>query len=358
MLVPGALLAARLDPLAALHVPAAWIGYLGAGFFTLLFVFTVLRDIGWFGLKGVEWAATEPGEERVADPRRRQILKIGLNGGVLTAATLATRRGFDRARGVPDVVELDVPIEGLPPDLEGFRIVQLSDLHVGETIRRPTVQAIADRVAVLDGDLIAITGDLAEGYVRHLRDDVEPLFELDAPEGIHYVTGNHEYYWEPIGWCRYLAERGIRVHNNDHAVVERGAARLVVAGCTDYKAGRHVEEHESDPVGAIEGAGDHDVSVLLAHQPTSLDQAVEAGYDLQLSGHTHGGQFWPWNYIAGFVHDFPAGPGRRGDTRIYVSRGTGYWGPPIRLAAPPEITVLTLRRAEKVREVQGWSEQR
>lgn len=345
VVMPAMVVVRQLDHLESLHVVASWIGYLGIGLFTLLFVFSVLRDLGWLGFRGVEWAATsgDDPDDKLVDPERRKIMKIGLNGGVVAAATAATRKGVSQARGVPDVVEVDVPVDNLPRQLEGYRIVQLSDLHIGQTIRRPTVRKIVHRVELLGADLVALTGDVAEGYVRHIRRDVEPLFQLQAPDGVHYVTGNHEYYWNAPRWCEVFADRGFTVHNNDHAVVRRGGARLVVAGCTDYDAGSHIDDHASDPEGAMKGAPDHDASILLAHRPLSVEDAARAGYDLQLSGHTHGGQYWPWIYIAGAYHRFPAGLGKQGDTRIYVSRGTGYWGPPLRLGSPPEITVLTLR---------------
>lgn len=342
--VPGAMVVARLDVMAPLHMVANWLAFLSAGVFTLLLVFTLIRDLGWFGFETFEHLAGKGEEGPLADPGRRRWMKMGLNGGVITATALATRRGVLQARRVPDVVEVTVPMKQLPAELDGLRIVQLSDLHVGQTIHRPAVEAIAERADALGGDLVAITGDIAEGFSRHVLDDMRPLFELNPPHGVHYVTGNHEYYWDALDWCRVLDEAGLEVLLNDHCLVEHRGGRLLVAGCTDYKADRHIDEHASDPGGALEGAPAHDTSILLAHQPTSIEQAAPAGYDLQLSGHTHGGQFWPWNYIAGQVHEFSAGLGKREDTWIYVSRGTGYWGPPVRLAAPSEITVLTLRR--------------
>lgn len=334
----------RMDAFAPIHPAANWVGYAGAGVFTLMLVFTVLRDLGWLGVGLFNSARRAGAPARVADPGRRRWMKLNLNAGVVAATAVASRRGIHQARKIPDVVDVTVPMESLPPQLDGFRIVQISDLHVGQTIFRPSVEGIVERVESLNPDMVAITGDIAEGYTRHVFDHVEPILQLDPPEGIHYVTGNHEYYWDAKNWCEKLDANGVNVHLNDHTVIERDGARLLVAGCTDYKAGRFFDDHATDPTGALEGAVDHDISMLLAHQPTSIFEAASAGYDLQLSGHTHGGQFWPWNYIAGMVHKFKAGLGREEDTWIYVSRGTGYWGPPVRLAAPSEITVITLRR--------------
>ncbi len=323
-----------------------WAAYIGMGSFTFLWVLIVLRDLGWLGFLGVEKLVGEA-DEKLLDDDRRQFLTAGLNLGALGATGLATGWGMYQARRLPDVVDVAVPFEDLPEDLDGFRIVQLSDIHVGPTIRRPTIEAIVERVNALKPDLVAITGDLVDGFIDQLWHDAEPLLNLESRYGTYYVTGNHEYYWDALNWCERLADEGIQVLTNEHQVVKHGSGRILMAGCTDYTAGRYIPEHESDPKGAREGAPDHDVSILLAHQPPSIHEAADAGYDLQLSGHTHGGQFWPWIYVVGRVHPFATGLNRQDDTWIYVSRGTGYWGPPMRIGAPSEITLITLRRGEE-----------
>ena len=321
-----------------------WVAYIGMGAFSTLFVLMVIREVVAFaGRRIVRWKS---GTREVADPERRRLMKIGVSGGLLTATAGATGWGVYQARKVPDVVEVDVPFEDLDEGLEGLRIAQISDLHVGQTIRRPTVEAIAERVDKLDADLIALTGDLIEGKSDLVWSDLQPLLEVETTYGTYFATGNHEYYWDVENWCEKLADAGVEVLLNDSRVIERNGGRLLVAGCTDYRAGRHIEEHETDPAGTLQQAAEHELSLLLAHQPPSIHEAAQAGYDLQLSGHTHGGQFWPWNYVVGLVHPFTAGLGRQDDTWIYVSRGTGYWGPPMRIAAPSEITVLTLREGE------------
>ena len=347
-LVPGAMLMRQMPEFEPVYSAVQWSAYIGMGAFSFLFIGLVVKDLGWFGFVGLEkWRGDGEKSDEDVDAERRRWLTIGLNGGILSATAGVTKWGFHQARKVPDVVEVDVPFDDLPAGLDGFRIVQLSDIHAGQTIRRPTIEAIADRVDDLDADMVAITGDLIEGTLATTWSDVEPLTELTPRHGIYFATGNHEYYWDPLNWCRALSEAGVEVLLNDHRLVEQDGGRLLVAGCTDYRAGRHVEGHETDPEGAIEGAPEHDVSLLLAHQPPSIHEAASAGYDLQLSGHTHGGQFWPWNYVVGLVHPFSAGLGREDDTWIYVSRGTGYWGPPMRVAAPSEITALTLRKRRR-----------
>lgn len=353
ILGPVAMVMRRVPEVEPLLTVWNWVAYIGMGAFTFLFVVTLLKDMGWLAFLGVEKVITDEGE-RLIDEDRRRFMTIGLNAGVLSTTGIATKWGFYQARRLPDVVDVTVPLEDLSDGLDGFRIVQLSDIHVGPTIGRSTVEGIVERVNELDADVVVITGDLIDGLVDSLWEDVKPLLNLQARHGIYFCTGNHEYYWDALDWCRVLEEHGVRVLNNEHELIEHDSGRLLMAGCTDYTAGDYVEEHASDPKGALAGAPDYDASILLAHQPPSIHEAAEAGYDLQLSGHTHGGQFWPWIYVVGMVHPFATGLNRQDDTWIYVSRGTGYWGPPMRVGAPSEITLLTLTRggeedADKVR---------
>lgn len=347
-LAPIGLFMRRYIEVEPLYTLTQWVTYLGMGAFTFFFCLMVVKDILWFaylGAKGAAAAREQDTEEELGDAGRRMFMSNALNATVITAAGVGTSFGVHQARKLPDVVDIEVPVEGLAPDLVGFHIVQLSDIHVGPTIRKSTVEAIVARVNELDADLIAITGDLVDGFVDRLWKDVEPLTGLRARHGVFFVTGNHEYYWDAPGWCKALEKNGIHVLNNAHHLIEHGGGRFLVAGCTDYSAGRHIPDQSSDPVAARAGAPAHDFSLLLAHQPKSIFKAVEAGFDMQISGHTHGGQFWPWNYVVGLVHPFAVGLDRMEKTWIYVSRGTGYWGPPMRIGAPSEITSIRLKAA-------------
>src|SRR6266576_248865 len=239
---------------------------------------------------------------------------------------------------------VDVPITGLPSDLEGVRIAQLSDLHVGPTLKRDFVERVVDTTNGLQPDLIALTGDVADGFPPALRDEVAPLAGLEAPHGKYFVTGNHEYYWDAAGWVRELEGLGFSALINGHQVIRRGTGRIVLAGVTDLSSGG-LPGHVSDPAAAVAGAPASDVRVLLAHQPKSAFAARAAGYDLQLSGHTHGGQYFPFNLLVRLFQPFVAGLHRLEAMWLYVSRGTGYWGPPLRLGAPAEITLIQLVRA-------------
>jgi hypothetical protein len=259
------------------------------------------------------------------------------------AALFASAVGLWNARRTARIVHVDVPIEGLPPALHGFSIVQLSDVHVGPTIRRRYVEGIVEAVNGLGADMVAITGDLVDGSVPELRDHVAPLSQLAARHGRFFVTGNHEYYSGAVAWMRELERLGLTVLHNEHVVIEQGGEKLVVAGVPDWGAAHYHREHASDPQAAIAGApADAKARVLLAHQPRSAHAAARAGFDLQLSGHTHGGQFLPWNFFVRLQQPFTAGLYRLDELWVYVSRGTGYWGPPKRFGAPSEITKLRL----------------
>jgi predicted MPP superfamily phosphohydrolase len=312
-----------------------------------MFVLTVARDAGLL----IAWLASALGGLQVR-------WDAGLPWSALAVLALATGTtliGFINARRTASVKRVDIPIRGLPTALEGFTIAQLSDIHVGPTIKSAYIQRIVDAVNRLGADAIAITGDLVDGSVAELREHIAPLAGLRARHGTFVVTGNHEYYAGAHAWIDELRRLGLKVLLNEHVVLQtrnvRGAqndeelfeSQLVLAGVTDYTAGHFDAAHQSDPHLALFDAPPlvH-TRVLLAHQPRSAPLAAQAGYQLQLSGHTHGGQFFPWNLFVPMQQPFTAGLHRLHDMWIYVSRGTGYWGPPKRFGAPSEITLLTL----------------
>jgi uncharacterized protein len=333
VLMPMGLVARRYaKPPLADHLMLA--GLLFMGLFSSLFVLTVLRDVMLLALWGV--AAVMP---QAMDHAR---LTFWSAVAVPVVGVLVTLVGFLNARCTAAVVKVDVPIDGLPAALQGFTIAQLSDIHVGPTIKAKYLRRIVDKVNALDAGMVAITGDLIDGKVPELRDHVAPLAELQSKHGTFFVTGNHEYYSGAHEWIAELKRLGIRVLMNEHEVLAHGGAQLVVAGIADYSAHLFDPSHRSDAVKAVAGAPAGAPKVLLAHQPRSAPEAQKAGVDLQLSGHTHGGQFWPWNHFVRFQQPFTAGLNRFGKLWVYTSRGTGYWGPPKRFGAPSEITLLRL----------------
>ncbi|HEY1607973.1 MAG TPA: metallophosphoesterase [Paraburkholderia sp.] len=341
VLIPPGMLA-RMIERQPLGDRIAWAGLLAMGFFSSLLMFTVVRDIVLASLMTVD--AIWPHTIDLADAR------IGSAAAVVVAAVLTSAIGFVNARRRARIVSVDVPVDALPPALEGFTIVQISDIHVGPTIKGNYVDAIVDAVNKLDADIVAITGDVVDGSVAQLARHTAPLGRLTGRHGVYVVTGNHEYYSGADAWIAEFRRIGLTVLVNEHVVIEHGGARLVLAGVTDYTGGHFDPAHRSDPAAALEGAPpDVATRVLLAHQPRTAPAAADAGFTLQLSGHTHGGQIFPWNFLVRLQQPFTAGLAKLDGLWVYTSRGTGYWGPPKRVGAPSEITRLRLVSGSQAR---------
>jgi len=327
-----------------------WAVYLFMGLVLLLLPLLALRDLGWLvaaGTDALRRAAARNSAHGVAsllpDSERRRFLAGVTDLVALALAGGLTGIGLYGARRTPAVKPVAIRLPGLPADLEGFRIVQITDTHISGTLGRDHVRRVVDAVNALDADIVVHTGDLVDGRVSSsLREDVAPLADLRARHGTFFVTGNHEYKYDLEGWLRVVREMGFDVLLNEHRLLTRKSGRLLVCGVTDFSAGGHVAAHRSDPEAALRGAPPADVKVLLAHQPKSVLDAAGKGYDLMLSGHTHGGQFAPWMLLMALSQPYISGLHRHLDMQVYVSRGTGYYGPPLRLAAPSEITLLTL----------------
>ena len=318
-----------------------WAGMLALGHFSMLLVLTLLRDVAL--LASLPFDAALDGLFAGlfgASPEQRP-LAMATAMAVPLLAGAGSLFGLFAARRTASVRRVDVPIAGLPSALQGFRIAQITDVHVGPTVKRGYVQGIVDAVNRLHADAVAITGDLVDGRVEDLRDDVAPLAGLRSRHGSFFVTGNHEYYSGARPWTALLRSLGVQVLDNRHVLLQHDGASLVMAGVADWSAHHFEPADRSDAQRAMAGApADAGLRVLLAHQPRSAPAAAEAGFDVQLSGHTHGGQFWPWNHFVRFQQPFTAGLHRLGRLWVYTSRGTGYWGPPLRLGAPSEITLL------------------
>jgi predicted MPP superfamily phosphohydrolase len=279
----------------------------------------------------------------VPDPLRARAVALGVLGWTVVILSW----GAYRALGPVPVRERTVHVDGLGAGLDGLRIVQITDTHLGPLLSRRWARRITAQVNGLEADVLAHTGDLVDGSLAARRHQVEPLGAATARDARVFITGNHEYYSGAREWTDYMASLGWTVLRNRHVVVHRGADALVVAGVDDRTAaGSGVPGHGADLDAALAGAPADAPIVLLAHQPRQVLDAV-GRVDLQLSGHTHGGQLWPFGYLVRLDQPTLAGLSRHGPrTQLYTSRGTGFWGPPFRIFAPPEITVLTLRPRE------------
>jgi predicted MPP superfamily phosphohydrolase len=264
---------------------------------------------------------------------------------VLVLVCPAIAFGYRTASGPAKLERLRFPISTLGAAFEGFRIVQLSDLHVTESTKEAALDRLVERVNALKPDVVAITGDLIDGDVAELRSRVARFANLRAPEGVFFVTGNHEYYHGAPAWEAELRRLGIVVLHNQHRLITRGTDALVLAGITDFHGGYFHPSHQSRPDLAFAGAPLGVPRVLLAHQPRSAADAATHHVDLQLSGHTHGGQIFPFMFFVRLQQPVVSGLRKLFGIWVYTNRGTGYWGPPMRVGPSPEITEVELVRA-------------
>lgn len=322
---------------------AAWFVYMSLGFLSMLLMLIVIMDIfkfTWWGARKFTDAIPEEAED--FNPGRRVFIGTSFSSALIMASAGLTAAGAYQAVKIPEVRIVTVPAGRIPEALTNLKIVQISDVHAGPTLKRSWIEGLVKKINKLEPDILVLTGDLVDGSVQRLGVDVSPLADIKTRLGKYFVTGNHEYYSGVLPWIDKVKELGFEVFQNNHKIIDHEGAKLLLAGVPDFRAGGFIKDHTSDPMLAIKGAPDSDYKILLAHQPKSLHAATLAGFDLQISGHTHGGQFWPWNLFVGLDQPVTAGLKKIENMHIYVSRGTGYWGPPVRLGAPSEITLIRL----------------
>ena len=310
-------------------------GWLGVA---VLLLFLLLgSEIVRGAIHGVSTLAARP-----FDPERRALLSRGIAGTVSLVALGLAGVGTASALGEVAFRKVAVSLRRLPRALSGFRIAQLSDVHIGPTLGAEWLAGVVARVNSLDADLVVITGDLVDGSVADLREQVASLAGLKSRHGVYFVTGNHEYYSGADEWIAELARLGIRTLRNERVTIGEGDDSFDLAGVDDLSAHRHGGDHGADLARAVAGRDERRELVLLAHQPKQIHEAAQHGVGLQLSGHTHGGQIFPWGLFVRLDQPYVAGLAQHGPTQIYVSCGTGFWGPPMRVAAPAEISVIEL----------------
>ncbi len=316
-----------------------WLGFAFQTFFLVLGI-DLVRWVGSFllPLTGADPLFSDPATALFA-----WRVTAGIAAGITLLATI-----FAIWWGLSQMVvkRIEIALPKLPRELDGFTILHLSDIHLDLVHGRSWLEGVVERANGLGADLIAITGDLAEGTVAKFGHDAEPVRRLKAPHGVYFVTGNHEYFHDLDGWLAFLDDFGIRVLRNERVSIDRGAASFDLAGIDDHDGDRLAEGHGPDLGKALEGRDPEQALVLLAHQPRIIKEAAGKDVGLILSGHTHGGQIWPFSYLVYLQQPYVRGLIQEAGTQLYISSGTGFWGPPMRLGTTAEMAVITLRSPE------------
>lgn len=314
-----------------------WLGLLA-----ILLPITLMGEpFRWGRALRVRFQAPPAADAPPTDPQRRVALARFTAAVTAVGSTSVAAAGVRTALSEPELREVNVTLDRLPRAFHGLRIVQLSDVHIGPTIGREFTEQLVARVNALKPDVVVLTGDLVDGSVAHLAEDVAPFGRFESRFGTFLCTGNHEYYSGVDPWCVHFESLGIRVLRNAHHTLTLDGHALDIVGVDDW--GGRSRPGGFDMAAALVGRDTERCAVLLCHQPKGVDLAAEAGLDLVLAGHTHGGQIWPYGYLVALQQPYVQGLHRHGaHTQIYVHTGTGYWGPPIRVKVPAEIAQLTL----------------
>jgi uncharacterized protein len=330
----------------------AWPGYLWFGLAVYLFLTLLVLEPVRLALRG--WtkrkppatttaAASAAGEEPTTSPTlNRRVFLARVSAVAAGAASVGlVGVGASNALGPPELLQVPIRLRRLDSAFNGFRIAVVSDIHLGPLSGRAHTERIVGMINETAPDLVAIVGDVVDGTVEELGPAAEPLRDLASREGTFFVTGNHEYFVEdPYSWLRELERLGVQPLRNENTAIRRGTAAFDLAGVNDIQGESRSDAPDFDR--ALSGLNSSRPTILLAHQPILVEEAAARGVDLQLSGHTHGGQMWPFHYIVRLAQPSLAGLSMVDRTQLYVTRGAGFWGPPVRIGAPPDITVLSL----------------
>lgn len=326
-------------------VPLLWLG-------TMMFLVVLLASIDLFRFifflrrQFFRHIAKPPIDEnrRIALKKISTATTLGISGALTITSVLNVKRDAS-------VIRRSVQLSKFPKALNGFTIAQLSDIHIGLTLDGNWLRKIVHQVNTLNPDIIVITGDLVDGYVHQLGQELQPLKKLQATHGIFFVTGNHEYYFDAPKWILFLEQMGIAVLQNSGVQIGDNQDTFLLAGVTDFQAARLHPSMGPNIKHALSERRTNQETVLLCHQPRIIHQAADNDVGLILSGHTHGGQIWPFTYAVRLQQPYNKGLIQHNDrTTIYINQGTGYWGPPMRLGTECEITLLTLHRKEKIND--------
>ena len=318
-------------------------------FACLLLIGVIIRDIIWLVHRLICWIKNrktniQPGSEEDNQViSRREFFKTATTVAAIGSAAVLTPPSIYLAKTQRRIRTFDIRLEKIPEALNGLKIAHLSDIHVGNTIFEEDIAKIVEETNALAPDLIVITGDMADGMPEHIGSWLNPMRNFNAKYGTWFVTGNHDHMWNAAGWCDVIRNLGIHVLDNAHDIIDIAGTKIAIAGAIDARGDRRKRKWQSDPEAALANIDPSLFKLMLVHQPSSVDRSLKAGADLVLLGHTHGGQCWPLNYLINYLHKYSRGLYYvENDKAVFVSCGTGYWGPPLRLGIPPEIDLHTL----------------
>ncbi len=340
------------DPVATLGPSLVALGFLS--FFALPFVerrlplpwmrWLSLPIVIWMGILWFSFSAWAIADAVAWSMGAAGGAEIGAQGRAVFVGFvvfLAVVQGLRGALRIPAVRRVEIEIARWPASLDGFRIAQISDIHIGPVLDRRFAAGLTDRVNSLDADLVVVTGDLVDGDVERLRNDVEPFGELRGKHGVFFITGNHDVYSGDVAWVERVRELGMHPLRNARVRIGENDG-FDLAGVDDHRGDWRTSSSE-DLDAALEGHDPARALILLAHDPATFKRASLRDVDLQISGHTHGGQLWPFHGLVRLSTPFVQGLHRVGDSQIWVSRGCGFWGPPMRLFAPAEVSEIVIR---------------
>ena len=312
-----------------------WVSYISLGVFSILFFIFLGIDFFSFISKFLPL-------KNNFDPDRKAFLGLSIKTILSGFGGVISIYGIFNGLRIPEIITQKIKFSNLPDDLKNFKIAHITDLHVGSQIKAEMINQVVDKINSFKPDIVVFTGDAADGSVENYGKEMDPLKNIKSKYGKYFVTGNHEYYSDLKGWLNKIQNIGFKILINESKQLKINNSTLLITGIPDRTAKYYLKSHKTNMEKAIKGYENSNFKLLLAHQPKDIDHAEKFGYDLQLSGHTHGGQYIPFSFLVRLANPFLKGLHQKNKTKIYINQGTGFWGPSIRIGTVPEITKIIL----------------